>query len=235
MNDLLNIIITTYDSGDGRRIKLLEETIWALILKLRYGNVHFIVTDDSVPDVHNLNRYIIESIFIAEDKSYQMINTNRSGVGFAKNNALKIAFETSPLVLLMEDDWLLKEPLDMHPYMQLLSERSEFSTVRFGFLGGTMNASLIEYNDRTYWKLERGSGVYIYSGQVSLRHRRFYSTVGWHNEELPPGEEELDMCKRFNACDNCGDILWHAEFGSTLNAGPFINIGLDSSTNAVQP
>lgn len=236
MNDLVTVIITTYDSGDGKRTKALNDTLFSLLTKLNYGNnLAFIITDDSLPEVHK--KHILETSIMLEDYQWpaQIINTNRSGVGFAKNNALKLAFETSDMIFMLEDDWELKEPLYLEKHVDVLKTNPEYSVIRFGYLGGTFDASYVDLGSfKYYWHLHRGSGVYIYSGQVSLRHKRFYEGIGWHLEGVSPGEEELDMCKRFNACENCGSILWPAEYGTTLNAGPFINIGLDLSTNHVK-
>lgn len=236
MNELVNIIITTYDDGSGRRHRLFYETLWSLLQKLRYDNVHYIITDDSEPDISNWGMDEARRIFASMDISYTILNTNRMGVGFAKNNALKLAFETSDLIFMLEDDWFLGEPLDLTRHVEVLREHPENSVIRFGYLGGTIDASYVDYGlYKYYWQLHRGSGVYIYSGQISLRTKKFYNGIGWHLEGVSPGEEELDMCKRFNACETCGDILWPGEYATTLNAGPFINIGLATSTNAVKP
>lgn len=242
MTDLVNIIITTYDNGNGKRISLLEETIWALIFKLRYDNIHYIVTDDSEKDIYDTHYYRIASIFIGEDISYQMINTNRQGVGFAKNNALRQAFKDSPYVLLMEDDWLLKDPMNLLPHIEVLRDNEEVGMIRFGFLGGNMVATHTDYGfPKTYWTLHHQSGHYVYSGQVSLRHQRFYKKMGYHVERngdgnpVQAGQEEDEFCHRYNNTANPPTILWPCQYGSMLNCGPFLNIGLDNSVNAVNP
>jgi len=234
---IVTIIVTTYDPGDGSRTKYLVDTIDSLSKNLRYtGTIKFIITDDSTEENHEKNVDVARQIVLNDWGDCTIINTNRKGVGFAKNNALKLAFNTSPYVLLMEDDWKLKEPFDLIKHVEVLNEHPEFSMVRFGYLGGTFDASYVDLGPfKSYWKLHRGSGVYIYSGQIGLRSKKFYDGIGWHLEDISPGEEELDMCKRFNACEDCGDILWPAEYGCTLNAGPFLNIGLGNSMNDVIP
>jgi len=59
--------------------------------------------------------------------------------------------------------------------------------------------------------------------------------VGYHQENVSPGEEELEMCKRFNGTDNAPDILWPGEYCPMLNCSPFKNIGMDFSLNAITP
>jgi hypothetical protein len=242
MERLVNIIITTYDSGTGERLSLLKQTVGALIDNLRYDNLHYIITDDSIPEVHIQTIKQIEPQLIDNACLYTFINTNRRGVGYAKNNALRVAFETSPVVLLMEDDWILKEPLTLLPHVQVLEDNDNVGMIRFGFLGGQMKATLTDYGyPKTYWTLQHKSGHYVYSGQVSLRHQRFYKAVGLHveqqenNKPVEAGREEDEMCHRYNNTTNPPDILWSCQYGSMLNCGPFINIGMGNSTNAVQP
>ena len=227
----LNVIITTYDSGDGARYNKLVRTVGALRSNLTCGDIHYIITDDSTPEVYE---YAYNDFGSGWDNT-TFINTNRKGVGFAKNNALRIAFETSDQVLLTEDDWLLKEPLDIGKHMEVLADNENVGMIRFGFLGGKMGATYTDYGfPKTYWTLHSGSGHYVYSGQVSLRHKRWYDSMGFHDENCQAGEEEDAYCHRFNKFENPPDILWPAEYGSTLNAGAFLNIGMDHSTNAVQ-
>ena len=84
---------------------------------------------------------------------------------------------------------------------------------------------------------DAGPDQYVYSGQVSLRHKRFYDICGYHPEGVSPGEEELTFCKHFNGVEDAPKILWPATYGTTLNAPfiPFVNIGMDISLNATQP
>jgi hypothetical protein len=107
--------------------------------------------------------------------------------------------------------------------------------IRFGYLGGEMLAKYTSLSNHTYWRLQHKSGHYVYSGQVSLRHQRFYKSLGNHAEGVQAGVEEEEMCHRYNDTTHPPDILWDAQFGCTINAGPFLNIGLDTSVNAVEP
>lgn len=236
MNELLSIIITTYDSGEGKRTPLLNNTVQLLHQNLKYPNVQWIIADDgSVNQEQHLAN--VKEFLFSSSQPFQITDSQHAGVGKSKNIALQKAFETSPFVLLLEDDWLLRNVIPLQAYMTILSEYSEVGMIRLGYLGGTMSAKYVAYNDVSFWDLDRGSGVYIYSGQVSLRHKRFYDICGYHPEGVSPGEEELVFCKHYNGVDNAPKILWPAEYGCTLNApySPFINIGMDVSTNQVAP
>jgi glycosyltransferase involved in cell wall biosynthesis len=113
---LVNIIITTYDPGDGSRTLLLAETVRYLILNLSYPNVHYIISDDGSPN-HDQHIEFSKLAFDVNSISYEIINVERQGVGKSKNTSLQQAFAQSPYVLLLEDDWKLKQPLDLFPYM----------------------------------------------------------------------------------------------------------------------
>lgn len=228
----VTIIITTYDPGDNSRYPLLYRTIQALVDKLVYPNLYWTITDDSL----NVNEEMQSKVkeIIPGDR-ITFFNTTRKGVGYAKNNALKDAFAQSPFVFLLEDDWELKEPMDLLTHVQVMLDNPEVSMIRFGFLGGDIEASYKRYNDTTYWVLKPKSGFYVYSGQVSLRHYSFYSELGFHAEGLQAGQEEEDMCWRYGQLENPPLIAWPASYGSTLNSGLFNNIGMGSSVNAVSP
>lgn len=228
----LMVVVTTYDRGDGSRTALAYKTLAGMQAHLYYPDIRWIVVDDGSPNAES-NKQVLQG---AVSDPIWFMSSEGKGVGYAKNIALKTAFLTSPYVLLLEDDWELVEDFDPTEYIQLMEEHKNVGMIRLGFLGGEMDAHYTDYgNSRSYWTLKRGSGVYIYSGQVSLRSQAFYTKVGWHPEGVDPGTEELEMCKHFNGVEGAPLILWHAKYGTTLNAGPFHNIGMGSSLNAEGP
>ena len=233
MNNVIpvTVIVTTYDP-DGSRAPIAEQTVKSFAENLKYPNLRWIISDDGSPN---------HDKFMAKLKVYvpdaEIINVNRGGVGKSKNTALRKAFEVSPIVFLSEDDWYLPEPLDMLSYVQRMLDNPEIGIIRFGYIGGsTLEAYYRGYTPfETFWELKQGTDVYAYSGQCSLRSKIWYDTVGYHDEECSPGEEELRMCIRYNGTPNAPKILWDARFGTILNAGPFKNIGMGNSLNGVTP
>lgn len=229
----VTVIITTYDSGDNTRFPLLYTTIQALKDKMNYPNLYWIITDDGSPKHDEMVQKVTEMLGI---ERVTFFNTERKGVGYAKNNALEEAFKRSPMVFLLEDDWELKEPFDLLTHVQLMLDNPDIGMIRFGFLGGDLIGRYTDYGDfKTYWTLQPASGFYVYSGQVSLRNKLFYDRVGYHTVGLQAGQEEEDMCWRYNSLENPPKILWPAQYGTVLNAGLFKNIGLAVSVNAVNP
>lgn len=226
-------IITTYDPGDNSRFPLLYQTIQSLLDKMQYPNLYWIITDDGSPGHVGMVEKVTE--MLPADR-VQFFNTNRKGVGYAKNNALEAAFKLSPIVFLLEDDWELREEFDLLTHVQVMLDNPDIGIIRFGFLGGEMEAQYTDYGDfKTYWLLKPASGFYVYSGQVSLRNKYFYDVVGYHTVGLQAGQEEEDLCWRYNSTPNPPKILWPAQYGTMLNTGLFKNIGLAASVNAVNP
>lgn len=232
----LSIVITTYDKGDGKRTGCFTATVKALSMHLKKEDldVLWILADDGSP---KQTEHLEESIKYLElfNQNYIVTDAKRQGVGKSKNIALEKAFEFSNYVLLLEDDWLANVYLDLVPYIQILSEHSEVGMIRFGYLGGDITAKLVSYNDITFWELV--SGIYVYSGQISLRSKNWYDKIGYHAEGLTAGQEEENLCHRYGDATDKPKILYPAQYGVTLNAfgGMFKNVGMDFSLNNVQP
>lgn len=229
---ILPIVITTYDNGSGARTPLALNTIQGLLSNLLYPELYWIIADDGSDPAHV---GALVGLLEKHHQPHEASVVNRLGVGASKNQALQKAFSHAPIVLLLEDDWLLSTNLNIEPYVRLLEQNDTIGMVRFGYLGGGMEATFEGDALISYWRLKRGSGVYIYSGQVSLRHERFYKATGYHQEGISPGEEELEFCKRFNATNNAPDVVWPAAFACQFNTGAFLNIGMDHSLNNVEP
>jgi len=191
-DDVLNVVMTTYDEGSGNRAKLARRTLESLFKNLSYTHVHYIISDDST--IENHQKHID---FITEPLagfSFETLVHNRRLVGHSKNVSLKKAFEISPYVLLTEDDWEMQQPLDFTAYMSVLQDYPTAGMIRLGYLGGDhLTAVLTAYGYHTFWRIVQGSDVYCYSGQVSLRHERFYQATGFHDENTEAGDEEFDF------------------------------------------
>lgn len=233
------IVMTTYDRGDGVRTKVATESAESIAKNLSYPNLHWIISDDGTTQ-HAAHVGSIKDGILRHtpDVPIDVVNVERRGVGASKNTSLRKVFEETPIVLLTEDDWVLTKPLELLPYVQLLLDHATVGMVRLGYLGGEMSAKLTAYSGITFWELIQNSGLYVYSGQISLRHQRFYDVVGFHNEALSAGEEELDMCHRYNALNegkSAPFIIWPTWNCSLLNCGIFVNNGLSSSLNNILP
>ena len=228
MRELLTIVITTYN-----RLDLAIQTIKALKENLiYYGPLAYHIADDGSGEDY-IARLVDE---IGTDYPVTWTDAKRGGVGKSKNIALKMVFEKSPLVLLTEDDWVLRTPqFDVSAYCDTLISNPEVGMIRLGWLATNMATEIIGYNGITYMHLKSDSGFYVYSGQISIRHKRFYDSVGYHAEGINAGKEEEDMCQRYNKTENAPHILWPGNCAFQFQTGPFYNVGMSESLNTVMP
>jgi hypothetical protein len=97
--------------------------------------------------------------------------------------------------------------------------------------------NLVGYNDMSYIRLlPHPEDMYTYSGQCSFRsYNQFYKVIGWHTEGINAGEEELDMCRRYNALKNPPEILWPGNIPFHFQTGIADNIGMNLSQNSIEP
>jgi glycosyltransferase involved in cell wall biosynthesis len=223
----LAIVMTTYN-----RPQTAVPTLQALACNLRFdGSVSMVIADDGSPEgyVRDLLQHV------PAEWQPQTTCAERKGVGHSKNLGLELAYTKADVVLLMEDDWVLKQATDITPYYTCLcNDRDGIGMIRLGWLSHDISARLTKYGELLYWDLVPGSGLYGCSGQVGLRHRRFYDVMGWHSLRCSPGEEELDMCHRWNRMKK-PKILWPAHVPIGLGEGVFANNGMGCSLNRVVP
>jgi hypothetical protein len=138
------------------------------------------------------------------------------------NLAWNKSIDLTRLTMWLEDDWELRQTLDLRPYADLLMDREEFGMVRLGYLNVGMVGKTIGHGGHLYWWLHRDSDeAYVFTGHPSLRHWRFRHAYGPYTEGRRPGETELDMAWQFRTKPGPG-ILWPADIGPY---GPFGHIG----------
>lgn len=171
--------------------------------------ISFYVADDGSPKEHM--DAIIETIknngvsllgFHNERiRDFGNESTYHSGIGW--NKGLMACHVNSAIVMIEEDDWELRQPLDIRPYVRLLEEREDIGIVRLGHLAVGSTVEIVGYDGIHYLEYMRGR-QYCYSGNPYLRHRRFSEDYGMFAENLNPGEMELAMDAAFQAkTDSC--------------------------------
>lgn len=150
------------------------------------------------------------------------ITVDNPSYGKDANLAIDKSIDLTRLILVLEDDWELRQHLDLRPYADLLMDREEFGMIRLGYLNLGMVGKTMGHNGRLYWWLHRDSDeAYVFTGHPSLRHWRFRNAYGPYAEGLKPGETELDMAWQFRTKPGPG-ILWPVENGAY---GKFGHIG----------
>lgn len=214
MTEPIVIIFQTY-----RRTDCALRTIAAACEHLRYPDLCWYIADDGSPEEHIL------AVLNAVPK-VSAWHSKRRGYGGNANEAWRAADKISALTFWLEDDWELRQPLDLYPYAAMLMETQEISMVRLGVLNLDIRGRTWAHGGRVYWKLDREphyDGTPVFTGHPSLRHRRYRDVYGPYPEGLKPGETELAYAHQFRiGSPDAPGIVWPADYPS---GGFFGHIG----------
>lgn len=194
-------LIVTY-----RRLKLALETIRSVKQRVIYPNIGFHIADDG-----SGGEYVAQlREEIGSEYSVEVTDAGRAGVGASMNLGIKaIISGRADLWLHLEDDWVLPGDLDLAPCVQLLQEDESVGMIRLGRLTALERATSMSAVGKLWWRMEKGSNSYIFSGNAALRHKRFALTYGPYKTGLTPGRTELAMCHSFDTTKG-PDIIYPA-------------------------
>lgn len=177
----VTIVMTVFFKNKQRK-EVAENALATWNLNLMYeGDIYLHVADDG-------------STINWQPRWRNMITFSRQerkGVGASLNAGFKKAYQQSPLVLYMVDDWVLDEPLDITPWCKALLENDDIGMMRLGpphpFLKGKVE---MVTDDWQGWalKLER-SGIVV-AQRPALWHMRMTDCYGWFPENMSAVECE---------------------------------------------
>lgn len=210
------IILQTY-----RRTDVAIRTVAAARRYLRYPDLRWYVADDGSPEEHwRAVNDALEGAVVVGGHSL------RQGYGKNANDAWRATDMHAALTLWLEDDWELRQPLDLYAYAALLMETEEVGMVRLGVLNLDMRGRTWGHGGRLYWKLDKEphiEGTPVFTGHPSLRHRRYREAYGDYPEGLGPGDTELAYAWQFRmGRQDAPAIVWPADYPS---GGVFGHIG----------
>lgn len=200
----LSIVLLTY-----KRTEYALRTIRALSKYLGYEKElrGWYIADDGTPPEDGHIETLLNELRKKDEKLigyHSQRYSPNTGIGW--NKGLGIAHQHSDFVLFLEDDWVLKTKLDIHPYVQLLCEREDVAMVRLGHLPVNSIVETVGHGGIHYLKYLR-ERQYAYSGNPHIRHARLVKSYGWFSEdELNPGELELNYDGRFRSQE--GPDIW---------------------------
>lgn len=159
-------------------------TIRAAKERLQYGgDLRWCVADDGSDPGH------VKAIVREIGDALALVQSERIGYGALANALWEYADGISDLTLWLEDDWELLAPLDLTPYVQLLTEDATIGMVRFGCVPGNSDVREVTLNGIAYYEFLKSTS-YFFSGNPSLRHRRFRESYGLYPTGEQPGETE---------------------------------------------
>lgn len=214
MTEPITVILQTWERTD-----CAVRTIRAALQYLKYPDLRWYVADDGSRPEH-LDT-IRSELYDANVIGW---HTERRGYGANANAAWHEANYEGALSMWIEDDWELRQPLDLYPYAALLMEREEIAMVRLGVLNLDIRGRTWAHNGLVYWKLDREphhEGTPVFTGHPSLRHKRYLEAYGPYAEGLMPGETELSYAWQFRINDGPA-IVWPADLPAS---GYFGHIG----------
>jgi GT2 family glycosyltransferase len=201
MPEPITIIFQTY-----KRTDYALRTIAAARKYLRYPDLRWYVADDGSPREH------LDAVITALDGVCSGFHSERLGYGGSANKAWRWADSVGPLTFWLEDDWELRQPLDLYCCAALLMEREEIGMVRLGVLNLDIRGRTWGHNGLVYWTLDREphiEGTPVFTGHPSLRHRRYRDAYGWYPEGLGPGDTELAYAYQYRIGAHGGPgIVW---------------------------
>lgn len=205
MSEPIVIVLQTF-----KRTDVALRTIAAAKANLRYGGeLLWYVADDGSPPEHY--QAVLEAV-----GDVWGAHSERRGYGANCNAAWAVANQKSPLTLWLEDDWELRQPLDLYTYAALLMETAEIGMVRLGLLNLDIRGRTWAHGGLVYWKLDREphlEGTPVFTGHPSLRHRRYADAYGPYPEGLKPGDTELAYAWQFRiGTPDAPGIVWPADY-----------------------
>jgi hypothetical protein len=168
-------------------------------------------------------------LHIADDGSYCHFNPywarvtesrqERHGVGASLNAGIRKAFETSDLVFHAVDDWILKKPFDLDPWVQVLIEREDIGLVRLGPPHPNIQGRVIPVSDNYQgWGLLLDRVYYAFATRPFLMHKRFIDAYGWFEEDTSAVECERLYNEHF--CRSTGPDIIYALPHYWIHSGP---------------
>jgi len=206
------------------RTEYALRTISSTCKNLNYPGIAWYVADDGSPIIHfkavmNHLRLNNQIVFGSHNK--------KMGPGKSWNTAIEKALEHAEIILWLEDDWNLGWPLDIHPYVRLLQEREDIGMVRLGYLAVELNCTVKGHNGIHYLQMSKDT-QYAYSGNPSLRHRRYFDAYKKYPEDKNPGDCEIHHDRDVREKLEGPEIWWPAAMPN-CGWGAWQHIGTEQS------
>lgn len=213
----LAIGIITYN-----RPAAFQRTWAALRRNIIYPNIRAWVVGDDGSDADYVTKIITEDE-TPSDMDAKILRFNRGGMGHNWNHTIAECEQHADLIFMMQDDWLLTEPLDLRLGVAIIEHVPNvprFGFVRYHKLTGHMGLPMKVYEWDTDGRLEgfsdgpheyepqrmnfldllapRTDVFSPYSGGAQLRHRGFTAWYGQYIEGKPFSDTEFDFMRRVN-------------------------------------
>lgn len=207
------------------RTEYAVRTVKSISEKLQYPNLAWYIAGDGSDKAH------MGAVQKALDEAGATVfgsHSQKMGPGPSWNLAIKEALARCKLVFWVENDWELRNELDVTRYVKLLMEKPEVGMMRLSYMAIGLNLFSVGHDGTHYLRMEK-STPYAYSGNPSIRHRRYFDAYRWYpNYQANPGECEVWHDNEFRSKDG-PEIWWPMDLPDCGWGGGFGHIGQEQS------
>lgn len=174
-----------------------RETLWQTCVRIKSNlitkeDIHFFIGDAGSDNVTEL---------FDGQPNVHVLKPPRRFLGDNLNHLIRAAALETDILLQMDDDHWLREPLDVDDHIRILRGDSPIKWIRLmGVAYHSLNAKLVG----NYWRVDWNSPeVYIASNRPHLKHVKFHVYYGLYPEGLSLGETEEGFCHQ---CIDAGKL-----------------------------
>lgn len=185
-------VLLTYD-----RLDYARATIEGLYKHVT-PRPHMHIADDGSSDAYRAK--LVSVAKAAGAPAVTMSYTNRNGkqssYGHNFNLATQMTHDLADYLLMLEDDWELRKPLDLSELVADMEAVQQIDCVRLGYLSWTqpMWGQLVSAPNRKYLLLDPNSPEpHVWAGHPRLERISYQREVGPWPEGLAPGETEFGV------------------------------------------
>ena len=205
----LGIIFLTYQRTPYalRTIRGIEDNL------IFQGNIIWYVADDGSSKEHiEAIKVGLDSLRIFENHQIGDFRSERKGYGANINWAQDRASVKCDAFLVLEDDWVLSEPFDVTPHVNLLTSKpNEIGFVRIAHLPIGLEFDSVGHNGRMYLNVRKNK-QYAFSGNPHLKTPNTHKHYGPYPTGKNPGDTEIAYDSIVRNKSGPG-ILWPLEIG----------------------
>lgn len=188
------ILLLTYD-----RLTYAEKTLRSALDNIQYsGKLSVHIADDGSSQEYREHLHALAGGY-EKVAGVGMTNSERGGYGKNYNLALQQVHGHSDIILPLEDDWELVQPLDLDRLVQVLADE-DIGCIRMGYIGYTqeLRGKFVWVAGMHFLLFDPDSPEpHVWSGHPRLETKEWQRSQGpWDEDALDPGSTEFAVAQR---------------------------------------
>lgn len=222
---MLAIVLLTYN-----RLEYAKRTLASTLANLRTSEeLHVHIASDGDEESYLEGLRDLARQHLGCESKVTVTSVNQLGYGASYNAATQVVHNLSgaEFVLPLEDDWELRNVLDVDPILQVLRDRV-FGCIRMGYIGYTqqLRASFVSHGGYHYLALDPDSPEpHVFAGHPRIETVAWQRRVGPWPEGLQPGQTEWEVAHRREAREM---VAWPVSMIKP-DGDAFVHIGAERS------